>query len=178
MQGAWISISSWVAQDSNLNIGTGAYTFDLTEPLPALVFALVTMKVLVNCMECTKEAISGPLKGRESNVLGGTNRWTETLGQLGVFYGILLAIPPSFFVRDQEIIDMIHTPGISAANGVFLSTNLILSGFVGFGMLLASLLFEKKLSRPQTLGFFFFTFFASGMVRNTTTRSQFFSYGL
>jgi hypothetical protein len=178
MQGAWISISAWVAQDSNLSIGTGGYTFDLTEPLPSLVFAFVTMKVLVNCMECTREAIAGPLKGRENNVLGGTNRWTETLGQLGVFYGILLAIPPQFFVRDKEIIDMINTPGISAANGVFLTTNLILSGFIGLGMLVASLLFEKKLSRPQALGAFFFIFFASGMVRNTTMRSQFFVYGV
>ena len=151
-QGAWLCTLAYFAQDSNLNIGTeGGFTLDMTTIIPGVILTAVIAMTCINTMECLKESIVGPERGRESILLGGSNRWVEAFGQIGVVFGILVAIPTQFFIAQQDPNQLlsVNTPGITAASGIFLTTNLILSGFIGFSMLIATLLFEKKFGKKN-----------------------------
>eukprot|EP00555_Chaetoceros_dichaeta_P008169 CAMPEP_0198273940 /NCGR_PEP_ID=MMETSP1447-20131203/58495_1 /TAXON_ID=420782 /ORGANISM="Chaetoceros dichaeta, Strain CCMP1751" /LENGTH=686 /DNA_ID=CAMNT_0043967835 /DNA_START=97 /DNA_END=2157 /DNA_ORIENTATION=+ len=153
-QSAWLCIFAWMCQDSNLNITSGAYTFDYLQPIPALAFIAVLTMLIINNMQCIVEAISGPIKRRQSLLLSSntsTSRVMETFGQFATSLGIVNTFPIAFMVRDGSILNSIYYPGIVAIDGMSLTADLTTSVFIGFGMLICTLLYEKKLNHKQAL---------------------------
>lgn len=152
----------YLIQDSQLSLVKGGWTFDVFSGPETLLLVGVLIMAMVSVLQYLEEGIGGPLKGRESIPLGNT-RFGGSLLATFAYIGLIPVIPAVFYDHNVDAFNEVVAPGLLTFNGLNQAMSFITEAFNGFGMLVATLLFEKKIDQKQSGALLFIIFFASGL---------------
>ena len=138
--------------DSNIGIVTAGqgFTFDLVGGTGAsLIFTAAFVVSMVKTMQFLEESIAAGPRGRDTIPLA-PNRFWGTLTATFAYIGLVQMAAPVWLDHNLTAYENIVAPGLQVYEGVNLSMWFIDGAYMGFSMLTATLLFEKKLSQTQS----------------------------
>lgn len=158
------TIAIYMLQDSNLFLLDPIWSFDLMSWNPGSVFFWGLMVVsLWLAGELLSETIGGPERGRETLPAKG-DRFGFSFLPIFSYIGLLQQVPLILLTQNQEAFQNLFLPYAHRLEGSFNSINFLTEAMNGMGMLVATLLFEKKITHTQANWMVFAVVLFSGII--------------
>jgi hypothetical protein len=163
---ACMSLLLYTIQDSNLGMLNGGWSLDLLLDGPAWLFTwLIYGCTVFKSLQFLEESIAAPNKGRDTLPFNGSRIGMATIASSMVALLFLNGpiIPACFFDHNREAFEALCLPGLSYFGGWHTSGYFVVEAYIGFGMLISTLLFERKINQTQASIFMGANFVLSGL---------------
>ena len=157
----------YLIQDSNLGIlSEHGWSLNLLDDGPAycltwFVYGYTVFKTL----QFLEESIAAPDKGRETLPFNGSRIGMATIASSMVLLLFLNGpiIPACFFDHNREAFEAFCLPGLTYFGGWHTSGYFVVEAYIGFGMLISTLLFERQINQLQASWLMVANFVFSGL---------------
>jgi len=139
-------------QDSNLGMVHGGWSLDLLMDGPGWIFTWVVYAcTILKSLQFLEESIAGPEKGRDTLPFSGSRIGMATIASSMILLLFLNGpiVPACFFDHNREAFEAFCLPGLNYFGGWHTSGYFVVEAYIGFGMLISTLLFEKKINQTQ-----------------------------
>lgn len=173
---ACMSMLLYVIQDSDVgiivdhgstsSIGGNTGLFELLDVTPSWVFAMCLWGVTVwKALHFLEQTILGGEQGRETLPFNGSRIGMATIASSMVMLLFLNGpiVPACFFDHNRQAFEELCLPGLQTFGGWHTSGYFVVEAYVGFGMLISTLLFERKIDQTQASVLMAVNFVVSGL---------------
>ena len=148
-QSAIQTVPIYMMQDSPVSLVDHIWAFDLLHwNASTVIFWILYLGSFWATGEFVSESIGGPDRGRETLPFNGHRFWFTLLAVFS--YVGLVTLPPLILLNhDQEAFTSTYLPYLHRLEGTLNCFMFLSEAMVGMGMLVATLLFERKISQNQ-----------------------------